>query len=252
MEALTAKYPDSPKAELERFLHNAGGDASKATKLLDAHLKWRKESLPLPKSALRFGLGLPPWVLYMDGVTAIDGSTIVFCAGALINEKAGDAMAYAMAAAELLDSRLPRDSTEKYTILIDAKGIKNGNNPKVQTIVPYLNKLASVLGANFPGRLASLVVYPVPAAAEMLFKGVKMFMDAETASKVKLLGADLSGEAAVRYPPALTEIVDVEAMKSTPAAPLFACGGMHNPEKPLTQEAVFELCLSGYGQPKPA
>jgi len=185
----------------------------------------------------------------MDGVTAIDGSALVFSPGALCSPDAGTPEAYAMAAAELLDSRLPRNSSAKFTILIDTKGLKGGANPPAQKLVPYLNKLASVISTNFPGRLASLVVYPVPSAMEWIWKGIKMFMDADTASRVKLLTGEISGDAPQRYPAALAETIDIDAVLKTAAAPLFAGGGKDHANA-LTANAVFELCLQGYGSEK--
>jgi hypothetical protein len=257
MDKLMIKFKDTKPfypAELERFLHGSSGDSGKAIKAYEAHLKWRASSLPLPATAPRFGRGepkLPPWVLYLDGVTAIDGSTIVFSPGALCDPDLAKPEEYALAAAELLDSRLPRDESAKFTILIDTKGLKGGANPPAQKLVPYLQKLASVIGYNFPGRLASLVVYPVPSAMEWVWAGLKMFMDADTASKVKLLSGELAGEDEVRYPPSLAETINIEAVKKTAAAPLFAAGGK-NAANALTIEAVSELCLAGYGLPEGA
>ena len=248
MAELAALFPDSPPPELERFLKARKGDVKAASMTLAAHLKWRAVSLPLPPSAPSFGSGLPPWVLYLDGVHARDGSTIVFTPGAMLDPSAGTPMQYAMAASEVLNSRLPPDSSHRVTIMVDTKGIKGGTNPPAQNLVPYLIELCKVLGPNFPERLARLLVYPVPWPARWLWYAIKPFLDPVTAAKVELLPFDAAMDSPERrYPDVLTEHVDMEVLLRSVPSQLFS-GGRTSGASPLTSEQVYALCEAGYGK----
>ena len=248
-EQLASQFPDSPPPELERFMKARKGNVGAASEMLAAHLKWRAASLPLPPSAPSFGSGLPPWVLYLDGVHARDGSTIVFTPGAMLDPSAGTPMQYAMAMSEVLDSRLPPESSHKITIMVDTKGIKGGTNPPAQKLMPYLMELSNTLGPNFPERVAQLLVYPVPWPARWLWTALKAFLDPVTAAKVVLLPFDAAMDSPDRrYPDVLTEHVDVEALLKSAPAQLFG-GSRTDGANPLTSEEVYALCEAGYGKP---
>lgn len=211
--------------------------------MLSAHHEWRATSLPLPSTAPRFARELPPWALYLQGVTARDGTTLVFLPGALLDSDAGTPSQYALAFADLLDTHLPSDSCAKITVLVDTKGVKGGANPPAQTVIPYLRELCAVFSANFPERLVRLVVYPVPWQLRWIWTAIKVFLDPATASKVVLLTGDKDAEApGRRFPVALGEYVDTDAALRSQAAPLFS--GSKASSHPLTTEVVHALYLS--------
>lgn len=148
-------------AEWRRFLAARRGDETEARKSLTAHLEWRQQNLPLPDKAPRIGVGLPDFTATLSDDLRVDGCRVLVVFGAMYDAEAGSSEEYARALASLFDTTLDRESTEKFTVLIDARGGNGWPNPRPWSVVPWIRVLASTLSANFPERLHRMIIFPV-------------------------------------------------------------------------------------------
>mmetsp|Transcript_7312 Transcript_7312/g.17867 ORF Transcript_7312/g.17867 Transcript_7312/m.17867 type:complete len:337 (+) Transcript_7312:158-1168(+) len=112
--------------------------------------------------------------------------------------KASDT-AFALSIALYLERKLDRDSMEKITVAIDVRGGTGWANPRPQKLLPFIKQVAGILEQNFPERLAGCLVFPVPAAATLLWRVVKVFLDPNTVKKVGLIKGDSRNEAPAPY-----------------------------------------------------
>ena len=107
--------------------------------------------------------------------------------------------AFALSIALYLERKLDRDSMEKITVAIDVRGGTGWANPRPQKLLPFIKQVAGLLEQNFPERLAGCLVFPVPAAATLLWRVVKVFLDPNTVKKVGLIKGDSRNEAPAPY-----------------------------------------------------
>lgn len=107
--------------------------------------------------------------------------------------------AFALSIALYLERKLDRDSFEKITVAIDVRGGTGWANPKPQKLIPFIKQVAGILEQNFPERLARCLVFPVPAAAALLWRVIKVFLDPNTVQKVALIKGDSRNEAPAPY-----------------------------------------------------
>ncbi|KAL3911104.1 MAG: hypothetical protein SGILL_007414, partial [Bacillariaceae sp.] len=94
---------------------------------------------------------------------------------------------YGMTLLYFLDSVLPRDSTEKMTVLLDVRPGEGWPNPLAVFMVNFVRKLAKMLQGKFPGRLEKLIVYPVPKAALSVFHAMQWVFHAELSERIVLV-----------------------------------------------------------------
>eukprot|EP00531_Pseudo-nitzschia_arenysensis_P018787 CAMPEP_0116141970 /NCGR_PEP_ID=MMETSP0329-20121206/14659_1 /TAXON_ID=697910 /ORGANISM="Pseudo-nitzschia arenysensis, Strain B593" /LENGTH=334 /DNA_ID=CAMNT_0003637175 /DNA_START=116 /DNA_END=1120 /DNA_ORIENTATION=- len=107
--------------------------------------------------------------------------------------------AFALSIALYLERKLDRDSFEKVTVAIDVRGGTGWANPRPQKLLPFIKQVAGILEQNFPERLARCLVFPVPAAATLLWRVIKVFLDPNTVQKVALIKGDSRNEAPAPY-----------------------------------------------------
>lgn len=183
-------------AEWERFLTARNGDAIAAKEMLAAHVKWRKESLPLPPAAPQIGCnGMPAFCSFLD-CKCKAGSKVLLVLGAMYDNSTITAAEYALAVAAYIDKNIARDQPGKFTVLVDARGGDNWPNPRPWSVLPWIKALVSLLTANFPERLGRLVIYPVPWVATAVWSAASQLLDERTAAKCVML----SGPAARTEP----------------------------------------------------
>jgi len=118
---------------------------------------------------------------------------------------------YATCISLYLDQKLDRDSVEKIVVIIDVRGGEGWPNPPASTLVPFIKFITKILERNFPERMCRAIVYPLPWAATSLWNIVKVFIDRDTASKVKLV----SGPAYTESPPPndkLSLLIDADTL----------------------------------------
>jgi len=176
---------DVPPAERKRFLAARDGDSAAGEEMLQAHLKWRAESLPLPEGRPRVGKGLPEWMFFHG--TALDGTPLLWINGAMYDGEAATPEEYGLASAALIDGRFARDSDQQCTVLLDVRGGPEWPNPQAYTLLSPIRTITRVLSDNLPERCKRVVIYPVPWGASTIWSAVKLFLDTRTAEKVVLL-----------------------------------------------------------------
>jgi len=121
-----------------------------------------------------------------------DGSRILQLLPAQLDLQLASNEIYILCIAYYLDKKLSRKSLEKICVTIDVRAGHGWANPPASSVLPFIKKVISTLEANFPERLSRSIVFPLPAAATILWKVIKFFLDPDTATKVAVLsgGAD--------------------------------------------------------------
>ena len=72
-------------------------------------------------------------------------------------------------------------------------------NPPAKKVVPFVKCVVSLLERNFPERLAKSILFPLPAAATVLWRVVKVFLDPNTAAKIDIIGGSSGVRDTVSY-----------------------------------------------------
>ena len=120
-------------------------------------------------------------------MTDIDGRRIVQLLPARIDLNIADDKTYALAIAFYLDRKLSRQSCEKIVVCIDVRAGLNWPNPPAGKVIPFIKYIVSILQTNFPERLSRCILYPLPSAATLLWKMIKMFLDPVTRTKMVVI-----------------------------------------------------------------
>eukprot|EP00036_Acanthoecidae_sp_10tr_P006044 CAMPEP_0182934310 /NCGR_PEP_ID=MMETSP0105_2-20130417/35871_1 /TAXON_ID=81532 ORGANISM="Acanthoeca-like sp., Strain 10tr" /NCGR_SAMPLE_ID=MMETSP0105_2 /ASSEMBLY_ACC=CAM_ASM_000205 /LENGTH=235 /DNA_ID=CAMNT_0025073147 /DNA_START=22 /DNA_END=726 /DNA_ORIENTATION=- len=175
LKELAERFPDIPAFDLLRFLKARDGDVTKASQMVTDHVTWREGRTPVDvelvkarfcycsKGRDKEGNAL---VVY-DGSRHSADADLDHVVGAIVN-----------ALAQAIDRSL---STERKVTLIafTVSGTPKGHG--------MWRKIIGQLSDNQPETLAKVLVFPVDAFGWVLWKTVSLFMDKETAKKVKLL-----------------------------------------------------------------
>ena len=211
----SATSADAPTpTEWTRFLNARNGDAAAAKEMWDAHVAWRKANLPLPEKAPTMGRELPQLAVFLKGRCS-SGNRCLLVLGAQYDNTVYGATEYALAVASHFWDHLSRDSDEKVTVLIDARGGDGWYNPRPWSILPWVRALVSVLTSNFPERLGRLVVFPVPWVATAAWSAASQLLDERTSAKCQMI----SGAAgrAEPVPEGISEFCSPELLKEMQA-----------------------------------
>lgn len=91
---------------------------------------------------------------------------------------------FSLCIAFYLERKLGRNSAEKMAVVIDVRGGHGWANPKPGKLIPFIKKVSSIMERNFPERLSKSILFPMPRAAAMLWKMIKLFLDPNTAEKI--------------------------------------------------------------------
>merc|ERR1712038_386100 len=116
------------------------------------------------------------------------GDRILQLLPAQIDMKEVDDITYALAIAFYIDKKLSRNSLEKIVVSIDVRAGSGWANPPAKKIIPFIKTVVGILERNFPERLSRCILYPLPRAATVLWKMVKIFLDPFTAEKIVVIG----------------------------------------------------------------
>ena len=207
---LRAEFPDATAAECLRFFRASKQKLDIAKSRLARYFEWRRDTAAAGSTQKKLGVELPAWVTPLS-VKAHDGSHVVLCQTGRCDPKAGTPNEYAHATATTLDNTLPRDSLDRFSLIVDVAGIQGGHNMPGSSLIPTLRALSSVLGAHLPERMQKIVIYPVTWTMRSVWAAVKPFLDPVTASKAVLLGQDCPPHVR-RYPIALGEYIPLDAI----------------------------------------
>ena len=119
-----------------------------------------------------------------------DGSRMFYLCPARFDVSLAPGEVYALAAGLYLDRRLSRLTTEKVSLICELRGGRGWANPTPWSMLPFIRATSSLLGKHFPERLARMVLVPMPSSALWVWAAVQKFLDADTASKVVVVGID--------------------------------------------------------------
>lgn len=226
LKKLADACPLSTPAERLRFLIAKGGDYKLAEGQLTSYLDWRQkykletmlssiDSLLnndatrdefdwqcASNKALSFNKikknGILPQIAKM--LTINNSNEFMRCEGhrilqllpAKMNPDISTDEIYTLCVACYLDIKLGRRTTEKIIVTIDVRGGEGWYNSKPKALIPFIKKIISCLGTNFPERLLKSIVFPMPRTAMALWKVVKVFLDPNTAKKIGLIAGNAS------------------------------------------------------------
>lgn len=201
-----ARPGSSGPGKRARFVAACYGDEDAGDVMLRKHMEWRAESLPLPADHPV----LPDWAFFHG--RAKDGTRLLCVLGAKIDLSQGTAAQYALSAAAMCDAmEAELTASEQLTVIVDTRAGDGWTNPPVWDVVPVARAAASVLTANFPGRVRRIVVYPLPSAATAVWQAFRWVLPTATASKIVLLGGPASR--ASPAPAGLAEFVSHGAIR---------------------------------------
>lgn len=116
---------------------------------------------------------------------------------ARIDPKLADTSTYALALALFIDRVLDRKSTEKATLVIDVRAGYGWANISAIKLVPFIQSVIRMLCDLFPNRLEKCIVFPIPKAANVLWKASKKFVDKETVNRICLVSGPASKKSKV-------------------------------------------------------
>jgi hypothetical protein len=128
-----------------------------------------------------------------------DGNRILHLMPAQIDPSLASDDTFALSIAFYLESKLGRNSMEKLSVVLDVRAGRGWANPKAVKLVPFIRKITSILDRNFPERLTMLVLFPLPRAAAVLWKMIKLFLDPNTASKVAVVAGPAATDSPAPY-----------------------------------------------------
>jgi hypothetical protein len=94
---------------------------------------------------------------------------------------------FALALALYIDRKLDRASSECLTVALDVRGGKGWRNIPPLRNLPFIKTVVKLLLAMFPERLHKCLLFPVPQAANWIWKVCKAWIDPDTSRKVQLL-----------------------------------------------------------------
>lgn len=211
-------HPDSTHEERERFLKACNGSLERASEKLGNFLEWKSRySIPgaveketaigdletwrmASESAMRAQgyysanpteLHLPRIARMYDlhGVPYRDlkGRRMIQIIPGQMDERIVSLKTYALTVALYIDRVLPRNSLEKVTVLIDARGGNGWRNLNAVQLMPFIKHTSHLLLQLFPERLAHAQVYPVPHALSWIWTAVSACIDPVTRQKISLL-----------------------------------------------------------------
>jgi hypothetical protein len=222
-EILGKLHPDATKAECKRFLRARDGDVEAASIKLTAYLEWRNihmldQKNNFDNSKVDSQEDLNRWRQVAEGAVAMsgrttkekrplprlvsihesdidceeamlarDGTRVVQVLPAQLDQRLAVPSTYALAVAMYLDSILDRNSEECITVVIDVRGGNGWANPRPTAVIPFIKTVSRLLADNFPERLKTCILFPLPRAANVLWNLIKGFLDPDTVNKIKIV-----------------------------------------------------------------
>jgi hypothetical protein len=237
LEELAEIVPTATKAELVRFLTSKKGNVEAATNTLKVYLEWRNahahistagepalldmdifadddwNQWNIAAAAAIKAAGKEPCILpriarlhQLSDKDIVDkqGHRVLHIIPGQMNEQITSLTVYAVAVALYIDRKLPRDSNEKVSVVIDVRGGVGWRNLHASKLLPFIQTTTKLLLAMFPERLSRAIVYPLPPAFGWIWKLSKRCIDPLTADKICIL----TGPAMIISPPPVTKLCE--------------------------------------------
>jgi hypothetical protein len=180
---------DIPDGGLVCFLEHARWQMESAATHLREHLKWRTSNLPVPRSEVAQVLDADK-VSVLDGLTSGGNPVLVLNFKQLMqadytNEKELSMHVRATVyCAEEMIRRMP-PGVNQWVALINCSGI-------MMPPTTFLNAFSQAFKANYPERVQTIVVYPVPTFVVRFVESMTKLLPERTRKKVTF-SADLDG-----------------------------------------------------------
>jgi hypothetical protein len=192
--AMAKKFPNESRTTLIRFLIARKASIKDAADMLEKSNVWRSANMPPPAAVTSAALGAK--CIFSHG-RALDGSPVIYFRGANYDGAAAPSMAYALAAANVIDQVVaPLEAAsssrvgESVTVLVHTAFVPGAINAPAD--IGFIKDFVQVLSDNYPERLKRLIVYPFPWYGRAIWQVVRPFLDPRTADKVALLPAGMS------------------------------------------------------------
>jgi len=126
-------------------------------------------------------------------ITDKEGCKILYVLPGLINRRVAQADFYALALSFYLDRKFDRASEEKMTVVIDVRAGEGWPNPVAFMMVKFVHTITRQLQQHYPERLKSLIVFPVPWAAQGVYAAIiKNVFRSEILEKITLISGPAS------------------------------------------------------------
>eukprot|EP00933_Yihiella_yeosuensis_P010208 TRINITY_DN116537_c0_g1_i1.p1 TRINITY_DN116537_c0_g1~~TRINITY_DN116537_c0_g1_i1.p1 ORF type:complete len:253 (+),score=38.61 TRINITY_DN116537_c0_g1_i1:68-760(+) len=190
--ALQKLFPGRCYEELLRFCRARPSSVDDAAAMFQDYLDWRKDQ-GSPDSLASAAKAIPQEYIRSSG-KAKDGSPVILVQGARYDPDI-EPIDYVLACAQVLDSLVSSSSTQKVTILIDCRPSKGWPNVSGHRMLPFFQLASSILAANFPERVAHIVVYPMPFIVQQLWRMVRGCLDKSTQAKFVVLSGSAAADA---------------------------------------------------------
>ena len=177
IEELKKTFPEESNETIARFLIARDSDITKTREMLQNHIVWRAENIPVLKESC-FG-ELCKGKVYVHGKDK-EGHPIVVYRPRLNDPDKRDLDEMGRMAvwwAQVVIGNMPPEIT-KCTLLVDRTGTSI-------TDMPFVRQFASVFQNNYPERVYRIIVYPGGLVFTGLWNIAKWFLDPVTQAKVK-------------------------------------------------------------------
>jgi hypothetical protein len=170
---------------IKRWLHETNGNVDDAVKMIEKHVSWRKRMFPITKTSMLHD-SFNQARAFMPLGRAKDGSYIMYIRSGLIPIDTMNLDNVVQLFVSTLEHVLAHDKGNQlpqFTILYDRTDFSIRKNFKKA----FYKRLIRVLTENYPGTLRAIYVHPTDWVLSTLWKVIKLFMNPETAGKVKMI-----------------------------------------------------------------
>lgn len=168
---------------LLKFLEARDFKVKAAEKMLEDHMKWRKETLPIKRSCFENQEFVTSGAMYHFGFDK-DGSPIMVIRSSLFLPKTRDLEActnYMSFMILYMSAKFPRH--ERFTVLYD----RNNFSLRKNLDLDLIKNAAKVMSDNFPESLKRAYICPSGSVLRGIWKIAKHFFDPETRKKIAFL-----------------------------------------------------------------
>jgi len=189
VEALRASLPADHgfrenEGALRRFLVARKLNVDKARQMLEKHMAWREQNLPVvPTPEVLAELRKGKFYI-LPGAKDVGGHPVVVVRSGLFDPKERDLDTCIRAFLYVLEKGLgDLGENGKFSIMYDREGFSVGKNFDFDLLKAW----AEIASDNYPERLSSVALYPSGAILAGLWKAVSVFFDPRTRAKIKMV-----------------------------------------------------------------
>jgi hypothetical protein len=185
MRALKVKFPESPPAEIARYLARASTNSCpiKAAPSISAYLEWRRTELANWPAAPQ----ILPLHMQLHG-KARDGTRLLHFLSCTV-DPALSPQVTGQLMLKWLDTALPRHSMDRLTVLFDVREHHGlGKNRNVFDVWRHAFALPKLFQRYFPERVSRVIIYPVDEKARTAWRFLRHIVSPATSKRIVLIG----------------------------------------------------------------